>query len=105
MVKLPPLSKDVSLSKSGYKVASSEQKRHSSLKKASKKYGTLPVLRRLNLVRNYNKNNTEAEPILSNDVAYMSDMHKQRKQMGRIPKRVTKVKSKKSKKSKKSLKK
>jgi hypothetical protein len=96
--KLPKLSKDVSLSKSGYKVKKSDQERHKSLKKASKKYGSLVVLRRLNLVRNYNKNK-EIEGVLSNDVNYMSDLHKQGKSMGRVPKRVTKNKSKVSKKA------
>lgn len=91
---LPPLGKDISLSKSGYKVKNSEQTRRSSLKRASKKYGTLPVLRRLNLVRNYQKN-TSAEKVLTKDVNYMSDMHHAAKKLGRLPKRVTKRTSKK----------
>ena len=85
--RLPELSSDISLRDFGYSTSKSDASRRLSLKKASKKKGTINVLRRLNLIRNYNIN-SEIEPILSRDVGYMSSMYKQVKKTGKIPSRV-----------------
>ena len=85
--KLPELSSDISLRDFGYSTLKSTASRRLSLKKASRKKGTINVLRRLNLIRNYNIN-SEIEPILSSDVGFMSNMYKQVKNTGQIPSRV-----------------
>lgn len=90
---LPKVTNEISLRKSGYTIRENDQKRHNSLKKASREHGTLTVLKKLNLVRNYNKNK-KAEAILSRDVNYVSDMYRQVKRTGSVPKRVIKIKSK-----------
>ena len=46
---LPRPDPNVHLSKQGYDTHKSATQRQASLKRASKKYGTLPVLKRLNL--------------------------------------------------------
>lgn len=69
---LPPIDKNISLSKYGYSVKSSKSRRHSSLKRASKQHSSLTVLRRLNLIRNYSKSGSkENYKRLSDDVEYM----------------------------------
>ena len=51
---LPPIDNlGPHLSNYGYTIANTEVKRKASLKRASSKEGTLKVLRRLNLIRNY----------------------------------------------------
>lgn len=75
---LPKPSKDRSLSKYGYNIHKNEQSRHKSLRDASDVYGELAVLRRLNLIRNYQseKNNKQK---MSTDVEYVSKKYKQSK--------------------------
>jgi hypothetical protein len=50
---LPQLGDDIHLSKYGYHVKDTKLERQKSLKKASKKVGTLKVLKRTNLIANY----------------------------------------------------
>jgi hypothetical protein len=49
---LPQPGQGYHLSKFGYSLSHKKSSRQSSLKAASKKYGTLPVLKRVNLIRN-----------------------------------------------------
>lgn len=99
---LPKVSDEIHLRKYGYKTSKDDNKRHNSLKKASKKHGTLTVLKRLNLIRNLSRNK-KAEKVLSSDVKYMSDMYKQVKKNGEIPKRVKKTTKKSTRKTTKKL--
>lgn len=71
---LPPIADDISLTKFGYKVKRSVSSRKQSLRKASKKYGSLKVLRHLNLIRNYTKPKGNKK-VLSEDVDYMKKYH------------------------------
>ena len=76
---LPPIPKEPShsLSQYGYKVSDAEAKRHKSLDKAAKDKGYLPVLRRLNLIRNYQpKENATIKQKMSKDVKYLSNKYK-----------------------------
>jgi len=72
---LPPLDKNLSLSRFGYKLDKPEKTRRSSLKKASKKYSTISVLKRVNLIRNYSKSIPENYDKLSNDVDYLKKQY------------------------------
>jgi hypothetical protein len=76
---LPKPSPNVHLSKSGYRLDKTELSRHKSLKKASKKQGTLEVLKRLNLIRNLTKKDTLNKKKLSKDVDYMKKLYKTEK--------------------------
>lgn len=67
---LPKPSKDASLSKYGYRVHKKASTRRRSLKRASKRYGTLPVLRRLNLITNYTADEENKKKMRS-DVEFM----------------------------------
>lgn len=68
------------LSKQGYSTAKKSSSRHESLKKSSKKYGTLPVLKRLNLIRNLTAPDLEAHKVMSKDVEYMKKLYKHEKE-------------------------
>jgi hypothetical protein len=79
-VKLLPRPNDiVHLTKQGYRVAETVQNRHIALKKSSKKYSTLPVLKRLNLIRNLTPKNSKAHNRMSQDVEFMKKLYKQEK--------------------------
>jgi hypothetical protein len=85
------------LSKQGYSTKKNAQSRHESLKKSSKKYGTLPVLKRLNLIRNITAPNLKAHEVMSKDVDYMKKIYKQEKEqkLSRANKKNKKNKNKK----------
>lgn len=68
------------LSKQGYSTAKKASARHESLKKSSKKYGTLPVLKRLNLIRNLTAPDLKAHDVMSKDVEYMKKLYKHEKE-------------------------
>jgi hypothetical protein len=68
---LPKIGNEMHLSDYGYSLQKAVKQRRSSLKKASKKEGTLAVLRRINLIRNYSKSVPDNYKKLSNDVEYM----------------------------------
>ncbi len=70
---LPTPDPNISLRKYGYSTKKSENQRHRSLKRASKETGTLPVLRRLNLIANFNKWNPEVEHEMREDVEYLKN--------------------------------
>jgi hypothetical protein len=71
--RLPSIKNSGQLRSVGYSTHKSVAQRRASLKKASKKYGTLPVLRRLNLAHNYQKvSNPEAYKKMDEDVKFLS---------------------------------
>lgn len=76
---LPQPSSDMSLSKYGYSTNKPLSKRRTSLKKASKRYGKLTVLRRLNLIRNLSKKGSEQKGKMSKDVEFMKKLYKKEK--------------------------
>ena len=76
---IPPLKKG-DLTGFGYAVSSSAEKRHKAVSKAAKKYGTVSVIRKLNVlyVYNKNKNPTMAKKVKS-DQKGLSKKHKEGK--------------------------
>ncbi len=68
------------LSKYGYSLTKNQKKRQGSLKRASKKFGTLPVLKRVNLIRNItNPTLTKNKHKLDSDVKFLSRIYKNEK--------------------------
>ena len=63
----------------GYSLSEKRNSRQSSLKAASKKYGTLQVLKRVNLIRNITNSQNENKNKLSSDVNFMKDLYKKQK--------------------------
>jgi len=92
------------LSKTGYSTAKKSSSRHTSLKKASAKYGTLPVLKRLNLIRNITAPDLKAHKVMSQDVEYTKKLYKHEKNKHQSRSKVSKKKSKTSKKTSKNKK-
>jgi len=78
---LPKPSKLLSLSKSGYNIHKNKKTRHSSLRKASKKYNPLAVLRHINLIRNLQSGNKKVHKKMSSDVDYMKGFYKKSKKI------------------------
>ena len=99
---LPPLGDEIHLSKYGYSLKDSKMSRQKSLKKASKKHGTLKVLKRTNLIANYTAVPENKEK-LREDVEFLKEEYAQEKEMGRSKTKKSKKTTKKS--SKKSSKK
>ena len=71
---LPKLKNIIHLTKYGYGIHKSSNTRHKSLLDASKDFGTLPVLRRLNLIRNYQAIPENKEKF-TDDVEFMKKMY------------------------------
>lgn len=91
---LPPLGDEIHLSKYGYSLKNSKMSRQKSLKKASKKHGTLKVLKRTNLIANYTAV-PENKAKLRSDVEFLKEEYAH--EMGRTKsKKVTKKGTKKS---------
>ena len=80
---LPKPGKKLSLSRFGYSTDKSTKVRQEALTKASKhpKYNPLEVLRRLNLIRNY-QSEEDNKKIMSKDVEFMSKYYKKYNQRG-----------------------
>jgi hypothetical protein len=76
---LPKLDPDVSLSRQGYHLSQSAPERHKALKRASKKYSTLGVLKRVNLIGNYSKANKSNYKKLRDDVEFMKRQYAKEK--------------------------
>ncbi len=100
---LPEVNKKVSLRKHGYRLNRSKNERRRSLSRASRSYGTLPVLRRVNLIRNYSKKYKEKYQTLSNDVEYMKDKYAHEKKTNTVKKPRRKTAKRKTKKTKKTV--
>jgi len=79
---LPPFDKKMALRKHGYSTKKSTRQRHESLRKASRQYTPIKVLRHLNLARNYQAD-TKAKKIMSDDVEYMSKFYSRSKTRSR----------------------
>ena len=95
---LPPLSDNVHLSNFGYSLHNTKQNRQSSLKKASKKHGTLKVLKRTNLIANYSQWNKENYKKLRQDVEflkkeYATEKHPKKKVLSRSSKKKSSTKA------------
>jgi hypothetical protein len=76
---LPKPNKNVHLSKYGYETSKKTSSRKSSLKRASSKMGVLPVLKRLNLIRNITRPDLEVKKVLSKDVEFMKKIYEKEK--------------------------
>jgi hypothetical protein len=72
---LPKLGDEIHLSDYGYSLQKPIKQRRSSLKKASKKVGSLKILRRIGLIRNYSKSVPVNYTKLSKDVDYMKKLY------------------------------
>jgi hypothetical protein len=94
---LPPIKRPGELKKYGYSLALPQAKRRAALRKAARKEGVLPVMRRVNLIRNYSKANKLNYKKLSQDVKYLSDLYAKEKRLHpkSIKKRRKRTKSKK----------
>jgi len=75
---LPKPDKSNTLSRYNYSLTHNTQSRQTSLKSASKKYGTLPVLKRLNLIRNLTVPEQNKKK-LSQDVEFMKRVYAREK--------------------------
>ncbi len=75
---LPRLSEDVHLSKYGYSLKKKASSRRASLKRASRDIGTLPVLKRTNLIANYTAV-PENKAKLRADVEYLKRQYSKEK--------------------------
>ena len=75
---LPSLGKEISLTKYGYGTHNSELSRHRALANAAKSHGSLKVLRRMNLLRNYQPD-AAAKATMADDVRYLSRFHRENK--------------------------
>ena len=75
---LPKPDKNVHLSKYGYNLSKKSVSRQKSLKRASSKMGTLPVLKRLNLIRNLTQPQ-ENKKKLGSDVEFMKKVYAREK--------------------------
>ena len=96
---LPKPGKDISLSRYGYSVHKSKSQRQAALKKAAQKTKPLKVLRRMNLLRNYQADAANKKA-MSEDVEFMKDMYEAHKRReGRGSRRGSKRSKKGSKKS------
>lgn len=73
---LPKPDPNVHLRDYGYSVNKNAGQRQRALKRASRELGTLPVLRRLNLIANYSKSSVDKEEKMRDDVEYMKRQHK-----------------------------
>ena len=77
---LPQPSDNVHLSKYGYSTSKSRLSREKALRKSSKKLGTLPVLRRLNLIKNISADK-KTKKIMKRDVNFLKKQYKKEKSM------------------------
>lgn len=78
---LPEVNKKVSLIKYGYKLKKNKSSRQQSLNRATKQYGTLSVLRRVNLIRNYSIKNKKKHSTLTKDVEYLKSKYADEKEI------------------------
>jgi hypothetical protein len=84
VILLPRPDPNIHLSKLGYSTSKKSSARQNSLKRASKKYGTLPVLKRINLIRNITSVKTsdktkKVHDVMGKDVEFMKKLYKKEK--------------------------
>lgn len=80
---LPQPDPDVHLSDDGYSTNKSAKSRQRALTRASKKYGSLSVMRRLNLIRNLSRKGSKQKKIMSKDVEYLKKKYSKSKRSKR----------------------
>ena len=78
MNKLPIPDDSIHLSNEGYSLKKSDQARKNALKKSAKKYGSLTVMRRVNLIRNITSVPSNKKK-LSKDVDYLKGVYSREK--------------------------
>jgi len=76
---LPKPDPRYSLKKFGYSTHNTRDERRKALRRASKAYGALPTLRRLNLVRNLQAN-VNAKQAMDDDVKFLTDFYRELKE-------------------------
>ena len=97
---LPPVGKELKLSRYGYSTKKTQMERRKSLVKASKSNNPLKVLRHLNLIRNYQADKT-IKSTMAKDVTFLSGEYaKFKEQQGRAKRRTSKRKTSKRRTSK-----
>jgi hypothetical protein len=79
MQRLPKPGDNIHLSDVGYSLNKTQKQRRLSLDKASKKNGSLPILRRLNLIRNLTKKESKNKKKLTKDVNYLKKKYNSKK--------------------------
>jgi hypothetical protein len=89
---LPKIGNEIHLSNFGYSLKDTKQERQKSLKKASKKHGTLKVLKRTNLIANYSQWNEKNYKKLRQDVEFLKKEYSSKKQLSRTKKNTKKGK-------------
>jgi len=87
--KVLPKLKEGLLEKYGYKLSKSFEKRKVALRKAMKNEGNVPVLRRVVVLRTYNKNEPKLFKKLNRDVEFIQEVRAKQKL---VAKKVTKKK-------------
>ena len=76
---LPPIKDKGFLTSLGYHLKLTSMERRKIIKKAVRKYGGLAVIRHINLVRNYNKNNKIPHQKYTSDLEYASELYRESK--------------------------
>jgi hypothetical protein len=73
---LPEINNDISLREYGYSLHNNKLDRQKSLIRASKKEGSLPILRRLILISNYSKSEKDNFQKYRKDIKFLKDLYK-----------------------------
>ena len=92
---LPQPGDEIHLSKYGYMLEKPKKSRQLSLKKASKKHGTLKVLKRTNLIATLSKSYPENYNKLRSDVEFLKKEYKHEKPTHKSTKKSTRKSSRK----------
>lgn len=77
--RLPIPSKELSLSDNGYRLHYASSTRQKALRKSTKKFGTLAVLKRVNLIRNITQADSNNKKRLEEDVEYLKNLYNREK--------------------------
>lgn len=75
---LPPVGDEIRLSRYNYSIHQTQKERRESLNKAIRKFDILPVLRHLNLIRNYQSEERNKDK-MTKDVEYLKKLYKKSK--------------------------
>lgn len=78
---LPPIDDKPDLKQYGYSLSISSENRRKALRKAAREEGILPILRRVNLIRNYTKSVPHNYAKLSKDVDYLKELYAEKKRL------------------------
>lgn len=80
---LPKIDDKIHLTNYGYSISKSDRVRHRALNNACRDNGILTILKRLNLIRNY-QSDSITRAIFGEDVDYLKNKYKKSKDMSRI---------------------